>query len=828
MKSFIIFLYTIFALSITIPAQYIENDSSFNPDDAGFGKGDLFFQYGTVTDVVIQPDSKIIAVGSFSKYNGIGKNSIVRINADGSLDESFNIGTGFNGSTKSIALQPDNKIIVTGSFTAYNGYAVKTIARLNSDGTIDQTFNPGTGFNNTVYCVAVQSNGNILVGGNFTAFNGTARNYFACLNPNGSLNTIINIGSGFTSYVNDIEVKSDDKIILVGGFSSYDNTYSPRIIELAADCRPFKTFSALSGPALSVKIQQDGKILVGGDFTNITNRIIRFNTDGQVDTSFKSGTGFDGKVNSIGLLADGKIIVGGEFKFYNGFSTNRIVKLNPDGTKDSNVPNSGKFSGPVNVIAIQSDGKIISGGSFTSFDLVDRTGIQKLSPDLTADLSFNPPSAFNNNINKILVQPDGKILVAGRFISYKGFPSKSLTRINSDGTRDNTFQPGTGFLGGIYNVWVKSIALQPDGKIVACGNFTEYNGTAINRIARINSDGSLDSSFNVGTGFNTDVETVFIQSDGKILVGGSFSSFNGVSRNRVARLLPNGTLDTTFIPANVFNNTVSSIIQLPSGKIVVGGQFSKNIVGLNEDGTINSGFSVGTGFDGPVLVLEVAEDKILVGGRFFKYNNSGCIRITRLNSDGLKDNTFLTGSGFNNDVYDIDFLIDGKILVGGVFTQFNYVNRNYFIKLNGNGSLDTNFDLGQGFDSYVYSIDHQLDGNIIVAGGFLSYNNVGRNRIARLLDGSSITALINTSPLESAWNIYPNPSSNGFNIKSNISTGIVNVKVTDLSGAIIKEINLDNYSEIFIVKEGLSAGIYIIKIVDEFGRVSVKSVVVSE
>ena len=157
-----------------------------------------------------------------------------RLNADGSLDTSFNPGSGANSVVTSIALQPDNKIIIGGEFTSYNGTARNYIARLNADGSLDTSFNPGSGANSTVYSVALQPDNKIIIGGEFTSYNGTARNRLARLNADGSLDTSFNPGSGASNTVYSIALQPDNKIIIGGYFTSYNGTDRNRLARLNA------------------------------------------------------------------------------------------------------------------------------------------------------------------------------------------------------------------------------------------------------------------------------------------------------------------------------------------------------------------------------------------------------------------------------------------------------------------------------------------------------------------------------------------------------------------------------------------------------------------
>ncbi|MEY3471260.1 MAG: hypothetical protein RLZZ223_610 [Candidatus Parcubacteria bacterium] len=178
------------------------------------------------------------------------------------------------------------------------------------------------------------------------------------------------------------------------------------------------------------------------------------------------------------------------------------------------------FNNPVNTLALQSDGKILVGGNFTSYQGVGANYIIRLNSDGSRDTSFNVGTGFNSTVNTLTLQSDGKILVGGWFTSYQGVGANNIIRLNSDGSRDNSFNIGSGFSGS-----VSQIIVQSDGKVLVGGGFTSYQGVGANYIIRLNSDGSRDTSFNIGTGFNSWVYSLSLQSDGKILVGGNFTIY---------------------------------------------------------------------------------------------------------------------------------------------------------------------------------------------------------------------------------------------------------------------------------------------------------------
>ena len=454
----------------------------------------------SVTAIAIQSDDKIICGGTFTSYNGTTRNRIIRLNVDGSLDSSFNVGTGFNINVNAIAIQSDGKIICGGTFTSYNGTTINRIIRLNVDGSLDSSFNVGIGFSSTVNSIAIQSDGKIICGGGFGSYNGTMLRRVVRLNSDGNLDLTFFPGPdfGLSNTVNRIVIQSDGKIIFGGTFTSFSFGYYYGIYSINSYGIRNYYYSHVEISSVYALVRQvDGKIVCGGSFesyniglsTAYVFGIVRFNSDGIVDSSFNAGSGLDinngGQILSLAIQSDGKIICAGGFSTFNGISREDIVRLNPDGSVDS---------------------------------------------------SFNCLlSSVLSTIYKVVIQSDGKIIIGGNF-------TKCVARLNNDGTIDSFFNVGSGF-----NEVVNDIAIQSDGKIICVGSFTSYNGTTRNNIIRLNVDGSLDSSFNVGTGFNDSVNTIAIQSDGKIMCGGNFSSYNETSRNKIARLNSDGSLDANFI-----------------------------------------------------------------------------------------------------------------------------------------------------------------------------------------------------------------------------------------------------------------------------------------
>ncbi|MES9972536.1 MAG: delta-60 repeat domain-containing protein, partial [Candidatus Thiodiazotropha sp.] len=321
---------------------------------------------------------------------------------------------------------------------------------------------------------------------------------------------------------------------------------------------------------------------------------------------------------------------------------------------------------------------------------------------------FNKALGFNDSVTSITPAADGSgdLYLIGDFTTYDNTASKHIIRLNSDGSVDTAFALGSGFDGAIKSV---STATDGSGDLYVGGIFTSYNGIASNHIIRLNSDGTVDTAFAVGTGFagvysSTGVYAITPAMDGSgdLYVGGNFSTYNGIASNNIIRLNSDGTVDDTFAVgsgfAGVYSSTgVYSISPATdtSGDLYVGGDFSSyngiasnNIIRLNSNGTVDNGFSVGSGFDvsddssfGLPVISHVntiapttdGSGDLYVGGSFDIYNGIASKNIIRLNSDGTVDNSFALGAGVDRVVLSINPISDGSgdLYLGGGFTTYN-------------------------------------------------------------------------------------------------------------------------------------------------------------
>ena len=583
-------------------------DTTWNPGTAGAGN--------IVRDVKIQSDGKILAVGDFTTYSGSTRNRIVRTETSGTIDNTFNIGTGLGNAAYNVHIQPDGKIITTGAFAIYSGSSNNFIVRINSNGTKDNTFNLGTGFSQTVNISSLQPDGKIIAAGTFTTYNGSSNNYIVRINSDGTKDNTFNVGTGLDAagwpggLNNSISYDPQNNVYLASDNVTYSGSIIPRIFKLKPDGTLDTTYNAGAGlnRFAIANLVSGSRVYTAGTFTNYkaegATGIAKISDSAILSSSFNPGIGFNNDVWAMTKQSTGRIIVGGAFTNYSGSSRIRIVGLNSNGTIDSgfNVGTQGAGN-IVYALATQTDDKIIAGGTFTTYSgsSTFTTRLMRLNSNGSQDLTYNTGTGLNSYPLCILARADGKIFVTGLFTTYSGSAINYIMQTNSNGTRDTTFNVGTGFDAGAFGY---TAVTQSDNKLIVGGNFTTYSGSTVNRVVRINTDGTRDLTFSVGNGANTVVSAVALQSDGKAIVGGQFTSFSGSAVNRLVRVNTNGTRDTSFNVGTGLDGNVSTngITIAADGTIYCLGSFttysgsnSRGIVAINPNGTINQSFTSGLG-----------------------------------------------------------------------------------------------------------------------------------------------------------------------------------------------------------------------------------------
>jgi uncharacterized delta-60 repeat protein len=723
-----------------------------------------------VSDCHFESNGKLMIVGGFQNYSGSSANHARRINPDGTRDLSWTVGS-FTSRVYTCTQQRDGKYIFTGLFSSYSGSAVNYIVRTNISGTLDTTFKTAA-VDNWTYTVTEDASNRLIIGGAWSQWSGSTAGRIVRVNTSGSIDTTFNTGAGFDGSVRGVVLQSDGKIIVTGDFTTYSGSAVNRIVRLNTDGtrdttykvgQTLNQFSQAQTP-VGIGIQSDNKVIAYGDFTTYSgsarNRITRINTDGTLDTTFNPGAGFDRIDNDSSAINTkaqrkiqiesntGKIYVAGGFTSYSGSQVNALIKLNPDGTIDTTFDYTGsvvsgfgysRFNITTNsprtagVAAIALTGSSVAAvGRFNTYKEPHIGGIVRLdsSGSMYQNTTLNVSGGFQYaaysaawyvaQVNAIRKVGD-KFLIAGGFTQYNSTSSVNrIIMLNSNFTIDTTFKSGTGFNSSINQLLYN----ESTGKILVGGNFTTYSGSSVNRIAQLNTNGTLDISFASGlSGFNGEVSNFATEPNGKIVVGGSFTTYNGITQNRIIRLNSNGGVDADFKTGTGVTTGGASVYAVAvqsDGKIVFGGwpvnaysgsTTNTRIFRTLSSGSIDPGFNFGTGLNsGLTQVKQDSNGKLIILTEASTYNGATINRIARLNTDGTRDTTFNTGTGFNiyglgNYSNSIEFDSTGNIYVAGDFDFYSGSRSHGLVKIKTDGSIDTTFTTsgsnGTGFSQRV-------------------------------------------------------------------------------------------------------------------------------
>ena len=688
---------------------------------------------------IVQPDGKVILYGPKLVVDSAAKGDIVRLNVDGTLDTSFSYCACGLSFIRNLLLQPDGKIIVAGGGPSDNS---GRMIRLNSDGSIDPTFvasipGPPPFFGGAEFAVnAIQPDGKVIATTRFSS-TGFVTIQLVRRNADGSSDSsfpALTVASGSPAWAGTaVRLLPDGRFYLAvtsgavqGSSASLRRRNSDGTIDSTWETPNFQGpgFPVGSTAISDMALAPDGSLLVSGTWDTVNGvprkNLVRLQPAGNVDLDFNtSGNSLVQTGHGIELLADGRILQSGRVDIS---GINRIFRLNSDGSPDNTFVMDPTVGSILTAWAVDATGRIIFLGTAPNIRLV------RLQATGALDASFNPNVAYYGSTNVLARQSDGKILVAGAYTHMGGVSRAGFARVNNDGTIDPTFDPGTGF-----NLMPSAMVLQADGKILAIGDFTAYNGTSVPGIVRINTDGTLDGTFTVTP--SSRPLGISVQTDGKILISGSFNQVNGVTRTGAARLNANGSLDDTF-NVTIGNPGVNSILQQTDGKIMIAGNFSgvngfnrTNLVRLNSDGSLDQAFaSTGLGTISKLWAIQ-ADGKYLVG-LFTPVTGVG-----RRNSDGSNDTTF-TPPTFNTSSssdLSIDSVLarpDGSYLIAGRFDVVGNTPRRNITRLAPNGTFDILF-MPSGANLRVRSLIADSD-KVIAGGDFTTIANVTKPGIARL------------------------------------------------------------------------------------------------
>ena len=715
-------------------------DAAFNPGANGY-----------LSSLILQTDGKMVVSGGFTVIGGQTHGRIARLNADGTADSSFTIAA--NLPVNSLALQRDGKILAGGLFTSLSGTARSRMARINFSEPPSETLSYSS---NTITWLRGGSQPEIWR----TTFEHTSDGVnWGTLPGAGERITggwrLINVSLPAQGTLRARGYVSGGGNATCGWFVE---TYRgiPFILSQPAsrtnDLGTTAPFRVSAAGVDSYRWQKNGTPILAQ--TNIAGTTADVLTVSQISRADEGGysvvlsNSFGAVTSAVAMLSVSELLITTQPKSTNrspGESAifNVAVMATPpvgyqwyrDGVPLMDATNASlalqnlvSADAGLHIVVISNAyGSVTSAPAWLTVDAT------------TLDATFNSPA--NAAVNAVALQADGKFLLGGSFTNLAGQARNRLARLNPDSTLDDAFYSGA-------NGPVLSLALQEDGKILVGGGFSKFNGQALGYIVRLNPDGAVDSTFHGGV--PATVTIVSVHKDGSIFLGGEF----GV----LYRLNTDGRVDTNFNIAITMSGGPSarlcSLIFQEDGRILVGGRFSTiggqahtNIARLNADGTVDATFSPVA--NDVVANLAVQPDgKILLAGWFTTAEGQARSRIARLNANGTLDVTFNPTA--NDSVHSLTMQADGKILVGGVFTSLGGHPREHIGRLLADGAIDNGF--GPAANANVLSLALQADGDVLVGGEFTTLDGQPAGYIGRLnntdpsaqsldYDGTNITWL---------------------------------------------------------------------------------------
>ena len=693
-----------------------------------------------------------LAGQQFTQINGSARSGLARLQNNGTLDTSYNPNP--NGALQGMATS-GLKLIVVGSFTSIGGAPSAGIARLNYDGTNDGTFTASIA---SAGPIAVQSDGKVLVGGHFTTVGGQPRNRLARFNADGTLDATFQ--PNVDNAVFGITVQPDGKILICGQFQTVNGASRWSFARLNADGTTDTSFAVntgfpgANGSTYESVVQADGKIIVAGVFTRfsdgniVRNNLARLNANGTLDASYSPS--FDGAVYGLQLQSDGKALAVGAFQTLNGASHQRIARVNQDGSRDAAFTASA--DNIANDVTVGQDGTILFCGAFTTVNGTPSINrIARLYPDSRLDV--DTVSTVAGGLLKTIVSlPDGKALLGGAFTTVGGASRQGMARVGSNGGVDSSFA-NPQFTGG----QVSSIGVQPNGQYIVGGEFTSVGGSSRPYLARMNSNGTLDGVF--APTFNSGgwIGAVALQQDGKILIGGNFTTVNGTTRTRLARLNASGSLDASFGDPNIDFYVACMAVQA-DGKIVVGGAFENaggsprtGVARFNANGTLDTTFTpVLNGVVHELIDIKIDQNgKIIIAGAFTGVNGVTMTNIARLNADGTRDTGF-ANPNLDGAVYNVAITAMGGMYIGGGFDNVGGAPHAKLAMLNSDGTVFSSFQ-NTSANERVFAIAIRDDAKILIGGYFTSVSGLPRGQFGAVRTNQPAIYDLTVTPTQISW-----------------------------------------------------------------------------
>jgi uncharacterized delta-60 repeat protein len=729
---------------------------------------------GTVRGMEWNPGAGWLYVSvSGDKLNGqVLTTSLVRFDAAGIWDSSY--APVINGTVSRMQALADGKMLIAGSFTSVDGHATSRLARLLSDGTVDTEFAVSGGtLPSSITALTVATDGVIYLGTS---------------------------GFGRTKWTpTGYETIWPQLLYKVSAAGVVDASYACQFGLVNQSGTSYYSGSTVALNALWVTTS--GDVLVGGNFTQVNgvakNYLAKLSPSGVLDASYQAqfsytqSSGYNSYssipigVSVIADAGDGKVYTGGTFNIVNGYTQTGVARLNSDGTLDPwfrvNFSSGTLFSSSqpgIASIVVDTTGRLVLVGSFGGVDGLTKSNVARVDAFGRLDVSFS--TNFGNNDYAVLLPDNAVVFGRTGSLSVNGIVQPPIGRVAATGVGDTNFRPD--LRKRRYPDWIVQRPLQ--GPVIGSIWIKEINGLdASGGVAALGEDGAVDTAFASNLAINGTVNAGLVLQDGRILLGGSFSSVGGQSRPRLALVEANGTLVTTFNLGAGPDSTVDKLRLLPSGKILVGGSFTnlngeecRNVALLDlnwltatqgliveeilearygtdllysdvrtrvsnalVNGAVNLAISTtsmgGDPAPGATKYLTV-RFRTNRGERTVKIRDNTTLKLPNIAWDsGLVDREFRPKHTESLSLADAAEQVDGKLILLGSFSTFAGQGNPRLVRLFPDGTLDSTFlPHGQFSSFYPDLVRVALDGSIYLAGSSMMLNGGSSSRqIYRLL-----------------------------------------------------------------------------------------------
>lgn len=649
-----------------------------------------------VRDIQTDGSGRIVILGEFFSVNGVAHDYLIRLNSDLSLDVTFmsNVGTATYETPGVMKVDSSGSVFVGGRFNDFNGTSADGLVKLDSTGQLDSGFTipviENSHYTNTYYRVVtaidIDATGKVLIGGNFTDVNGVTRNGLARLNTDGSLDTTFDPGGGLGKFdmVYGLKALASGKVLVAGSFTSFDSTAVNGFIRLEADGSLDAAFTEypVSGGGTNLKELADGTLVTHGRFTeyfdgtsaqNLTG-LAFLNADGTLSSSqhtfaweewdalnapsrevhdviSKSGGGYvlagafltgpavesrglveldsagdlsqgwtvwkqANYVEAIARAGDGSLFIGGRFSYADGVLCQGLIKLKPDGSIDTNfifdLQNEFFFAPPSEVRTIVNAGSHIYVGGFLEYvvtqnedptPIAELKGVLRLDAE-TGEVDTTFQFSAQSSVSYLFLLSDGTVLVSGYDVDSEQSGQQKLAHVDSTGTILRAWDVSDGPRSS-----TNMIAELPSGKLLIGGfSNVQAGDSAWGHVVRLDSNLDVDSSFDPGDGPSWPVRSILATPDGGAYLAGGFTSYDNEPVWKVVKIDATGALDSSFTPpADMLGNTEWAVVD-PAGRLLLagsiytaGGYSLPGVVRLHPDGSLDETVFAGSQWGGGTI-----------------------------------------------------------------------------------------------------------------------------------------------------------------------------------------------------------------------------------